>query len=342
MADVFRFSRSTSAVVSQVMLPRTLSIMSYMIIGLIVARACGSDDVIYIMNKSVGMGAVVIVVAGEMVINCTNLYFSGLAIVSIFDMCGCHVPRPLVTIVCGVIGTAAGALGILKKFITFLEVLAVAFPPVAGIISCEYFIVKAFRCRLDEPWTAFVNMVCSTVSKSVQQLSHTKPIQVCSKAFSMKLKILGVFSLDSCKLRLRVPLWPIGRKCRANKHVYKSECESPELATSKQIENEQSLPTTQNRNIEETRSSGAVPELAPAIVPLSLFAWLAASLLGHFVKVGMPFLRLGICDIFKGHFFFPLNNCFFGVQQKQGIHCLVHHASIFLEIMGDSIFLNKI
>eukprot|EP00435_Cladocopium_sp_Y103_P023435 s3853_g5.t1 len=150
VSDVFRFSRSKCAVVSQVMLPRTLSIMVYMIVGVIVARACGSDNVIKIMNKSVGIGAVVIVVAGEMVINCTNLYFSGLAIVAFFDMCGCHIPRPLVTIACGIIGSAAGAMGILKRFINFLEILAVAFPPVAGIMCCEYFVVKAFRMNFDE------------------------------------------------------------------------------------------------------------------------------------------------------------------------------------------------
>ena len=151
VSDVFRFSRSKRAVVSQVMLPRTLSIVAYMIVGVIVARACGSEDVINIMNKSVGIGAVVIVVAGEMVINCTNLYFSGLAIVAFFDTCGCHIPRPLVTIACGIIGSAAGAMGILKRFINFLEVLAVAFPPVAGIMCCEYFVVKAFRVNFDDP-----------------------------------------------------------------------------------------------------------------------------------------------------------------------------------------------
>eukprot|EP00434_Breviolum_minutum_P036587 symbB.v1.2.032420.t1/scaffold3894.1/size54726/2 len=150
VSDVFRFSRSKRAVVSQVMLPRTLSIVTYMIAGVVIARACGSDDVITIMNTSAGMWAVVIVVAGEMVINCTNLYFSGLAIVAFLDVCGCRAPRPIVTIICGIIGSAAGALGILKRFIFFLNLLAVAFPPVSGIMCCEYFFVKAFRANLDE------------------------------------------------------------------------------------------------------------------------------------------------------------------------------------------------
>eukprot|EP00438_Fugacium_kawagutii_P033687 Skav203318 [mRNA] locus=scaffold1007:176842:180555:- [translate_table: standard] len=206
VSDVFRFSRSKRAVISQVMLPRSLSIVSYMIIGVLVAQACGSDDVITIMNQSVGIGAVVIVVAGEMVINCTNLYFSGLAILAFFDACGCRIPRPFATIVCGIIGTVCGSMGILKRFINFLELLAVAFPPIAGIMCCEYFLVKAFRAKLEDPFRA------------------------------------------------------------------------------------------------ETRSLEVLPESAPAVVPLSLFAWLVASLLGYFVHQGMPYLYsfFGAAAIYAG------------------------------------------
>ncbi|CAK8994746.1 unnamed protein product, partial [Durusdinium trenchii] len=151
VSDAFRFSRSKRQVVSQVLLPRSLAIIGYMLAGVQMARMCGTDDVIQIMKRTVGLWAVVVVVAGEMVINCTNLYFSGLALVAIGDQsCGFQLNRPVVTMICGVLGSVFGALGILKKFISFLTVLAVAFPPVPGIMCSEYFLVKAFRPSLEE------------------------------------------------------------------------------------------------------------------------------------------------------------------------------------------------
>ena len=193
VSDVFRFSRSKRAVVSQVMLPRTLSIVTYMIAGVVIARACGSDDVITIMNTSAGMWAVVIVVAGEMVINCTNLYFSGLAIVAILDVCGCRAPRPIVTIICGIIGSAAGALGILKRFIFFLNLLAVAFPPVSGIMCCEYFFVKAFRANLDELFHLIFRIFYGSKHFSYPTQEPSKPGPEVSRGKDRKLSLfLGI------------------------------------------------------------------------------------------------------------------------------------------------------
>ena len=41
------------------------------------------------------------------------------------------------------------AAGILGRFIDFLIVLGVAFPPIAGIMVAEYFVVKRWRGELD-------------------------------------------------------------------------------------------------------------------------------------------------------------------------------------------------
>ena len=54
------------------------------------------------------------------------------------------------TIVLGVVGSILAAAGILGRFTDFLVVLGVAFPPIAGIMVAEYFIVKRWRRELDE------------------------------------------------------------------------------------------------------------------------------------------------------------------------------------------------
>ncbi|CAE6916544.1 codB [Symbiodinium sp. CCMP2592] len=73
-SDVFRFARSKRQAASLVALPRSCSLAVYMVAGVLLSQAYGTDDVITIMHESVGLGAVVVVVAGEMVINCANIY----------------------------------------------------------------------------------------------------------------------------------------------------------------------------------------------------------------------------------------------------------------------------
>jgi cytosine permease len=55
----------------------------------------------------------------------------------------------MVTLVLGVVGSALAAGGILDSFIGFLTVLGVAFPPIAGIMVAEYFVVKQWRPELE-------------------------------------------------------------------------------------------------------------------------------------------------------------------------------------------------
>merc|ERR1739845_214066 len=59
------------------------------------------------------------------------------------------MPRRVVTLACGIIGSSLGAAGLLSHFIDFLIVLSVTFPPIAGILLCEYFFVRQFRRDLD-------------------------------------------------------------------------------------------------------------------------------------------------------------------------------------------------
>jgi cytosine permease len=48
-----------------------------------------------------------------------------------------------------VIGSVLAAAGILDKFVDFLVLLGVAFPPIAGIMTAEYFVVKRWRAELE-------------------------------------------------------------------------------------------------------------------------------------------------------------------------------------------------
>lgn len=67
--------------------------------------------------------------------NDNNLYASALGLASIIP----SVPKWIITIVAGVIGTTLGMLGIMDNFITFLVFLGVFMPPIAGVYVVDYF-----------------------------------------------------------------------------------------------------------------------------------------------------------------------------------------------------------
>ncbi len=50
----------------------------------------------------------------------------------------------------GVVGSVLAAVGFLDAFTPFLIVLGVVFPPIAGIMVAEYFVVKRWRRELSE------------------------------------------------------------------------------------------------------------------------------------------------------------------------------------------------
>src|SRR3954449_920271 len=148
--DMTRFNRSTADVVKQTVIGITLGEYVIGLSGVLLAHATRSGDIIQIVTSSVGWVGVLVIVLGTIKINDWNLYSSGLGIVNfVGTVFGRHINRGLVTLVVGVVGSVLAAAGILDKFVDFLVLLGVAFPPIAGIMVAEYFVVKRWRGELD-------------------------------------------------------------------------------------------------------------------------------------------------------------------------------------------------
>jgi cytosine permease len=148
--DMTRFNRSAADVIKQTLIGITLGEYVIGLSGVLLAHAIRSGDVIQIVTSSVGWVGVLVIVLGTIKINDWNLYSSGLGIVNfVGTVFGRHVNRAVVTLVVGVVGSVLAAAGILERFVDFLIVLGVAFPPIAGIMAAEYFIVKRWRGDLD-------------------------------------------------------------------------------------------------------------------------------------------------------------------------------------------------
>jgi cytosine permease len=149
-ADMTRFNRSGADVVKQTVLGVTVGEYLIGMIGVLLAHAVQSDNVITLVTSSVGWVGTLIIILATLKINDWNLYSSGLGVVNFAaSVFGRRVNRVVVTACIGVVGSVLAAGGILSKFTAFLVVLGVAFPPIAGIMVAEYFVVRRWRPELE-------------------------------------------------------------------------------------------------------------------------------------------------------------------------------------------------
>jgi cytosine permease len=149
--DMTRFNRSTADVVKQTTVSITLGQYVLGLIGVLLAYAIKSADVVAIFAATSGTVGVIILVSATIKINDWNLYSCSLGFVNTLStLFGLRLNRVVATIAIGTVGTVLSAMGILERFTDFLTVLGVTLPPIAGIMVAEYFLVRRWRPALDE------------------------------------------------------------------------------------------------------------------------------------------------------------------------------------------------
>ena len=149
-ADMTRFNRTGPDVVKQTVVGVTLGEFVIGLSGVLLAHATASGDIVAIITTSVGFIGLLIIITGTLKINDWNLYSSTLGLVNFISTAfGKNLNRVTTTIVLGVVGSVLAAAGILGQLTGFLTLLSVAFPPIAGIMVAEYFIVKIWRSELE-------------------------------------------------------------------------------------------------------------------------------------------------------------------------------------------------
>ncbi|WP_109471742.1 purine-cytosine permease family protein [Ornithinimicrobium cavernae] len=149
-SDITRYNRSPGDVVKQTIVG--ISGGEYLIglIGVLLAHAVHTDDVIAIILSSVGWVGVLVIILGTVKINDINLYSSVFGIVNLLNtLFKRPVDRKVVAISVGIAGSILGAVGILDHFTAFLTFLGVLMPPVAAVMIAEYFVVKTWRGELE-------------------------------------------------------------------------------------------------------------------------------------------------------------------------------------------------
>ncbi|MEV0402588.1 cytosine permease [Actinoallomurus sp. NPDC050550] len=148
--DMTRYNRTVGDVVRQTLVGITVGEFFIGLIGVLLAHALHTVDVVAIITTTSGLWGTVVLTASVLKINDWNLYSSTLGLVNVIDvLAGRCVSRRLLTVLIGVLGSALSATGLLHHFIGFLTILGILIPPVAGIMIAEYYVVRTWRAELD-------------------------------------------------------------------------------------------------------------------------------------------------------------------------------------------------
>ncbi|UVS80013.1 Cytosine permease [Actinokineospora sp. UTMC 2448] len=148
--DMTRFNRTAGDVVKQTLISVTLGQYLIGLVGVLLAHAARSADVVGMITSSSGVLGTLILVAAILKINDWNLYSSSLGLVNTVEVLfGKRVDRMRATLLLGGLGSVLSAIGILDHFTTFLTWVGVITPPVAGVVIAEYFVVRRWRADLD-------------------------------------------------------------------------------------------------------------------------------------------------------------------------------------------------
>lgn len=148
--DITRYLSSKKQVLGVSLI--TIIVGEFIVNGLAItlARCINSADVVTIMSTAAGGVGLLIVIFSTLRVNDLNLYSSSLGLVNAVEcLFGIKLHYAITTLCIGAVGTTLSIMGILDRFIDFLELLGILFPPIVGIMLVEFYFVRAYKNVLD-------------------------------------------------------------------------------------------------------------------------------------------------------------------------------------------------
>ena len=137
--DVGRYAKSAGHSVWGVVLGFLVFQAVIMYIGTILGHAVGEWDIVKIMlGLGWGLIAMLVLVLAQWTSNDNNLYSAALAFSVIFR----RWPKWVLTAIAGAIGIGLALWGIYGMFVSWLLMLCILIPPIAGVYIADYFFIN--------------------------------------------------------------------------------------------------------------------------------------------------------------------------------------------------------
>lgn len=144
-SDYTRYLRTRSDVAKATLIGVIPAALLMIMVGAIMAIGTGNSDV---TSMFAGLGlpivAMLVLVLATWTTNTGNAYMCGLAACKMFSVK--DEKRPLVTLLCSVLGIALAIVGLADFLNTYIGILGAVVPPIMGVVICDYWVI----CRGDK------------------------------------------------------------------------------------------------------------------------------------------------------------------------------------------------
>ncbi|AZV57383.1 cytosine permease [Clostridium sp. AWRP] len=148
--DLSRYMKGPKDVFAATLVSTFVGELTINLLGVLMALAVRTSDIVSIMLSITGWLGAGIVIFSTLKINDINLYSASLGITNMIDaIFNIKLNRSAATWAIGIFSTILSMLGIINYFQSFLTLLGVTLPPVAGIIFVDYYILKRDRKLLE-------------------------------------------------------------------------------------------------------------------------------------------------------------------------------------------------
>lgn len=142
--DVSRYAKSPKHVVGGAVLAFAVVTPTVMAVGSLMALQTGTSDIVDILLRlGWGVIALLLLMLAQWTSNDNNLYSAALGFVVVFR----RWKKWQLTGIAGAIGIVLALLGIYDNFTTFLTVLGIFIPPMAGVIAIDYYVTRKIEYR---------------------------------------------------------------------------------------------------------------------------------------------------------------------------------------------------
>ena len=139
-SDYTRYCKTRGDVVKATLIGVMPAALLMILVGAIMSIGTGNYDVAA-MFAGLGLPivAMLVLILATWTTNTGNAYMSGLAACKMFSIKDSK--RPLVTMICGVLGVILAIAGLADFLNTYISILGAVVPPIMGVVICDYWVI---------------------------------------------------------------------------------------------------------------------------------------------------------------------------------------------------------
>ena len=140
-ADITRYQKGRKNTIKATVWGVLPAGLLMLIVGILMAKTAGEYDISLVLcDIGLPILGMIVLILAAWTTNTTNAYLAGINLVNILSLK--ENKRAVVTLISGLIGTVLAVVGFMDWFEAFINWLGAVFTPMAGVMICDYWILR--------------------------------------------------------------------------------------------------------------------------------------------------------------------------------------------------------